>query len=277
MLESAGGAGGQTQSKIASNGNQLYVTYTDTGTDPLGDIRGERLTAAGSITVLDPGGVAIATGGAAQVTSDVAFVSPGIYMVAWSDNRNAGVSGSDIYGQTVLAASGGLDGTNFVISENPEDETSPAVTAGPGGKPAMVAYERRRTDLEALRIGTRRITFSGSTGQTCSMDSQCVSGFCVDSRCCDQACGGTDKTDCQACSTGAGAQVNGICSVILATNHVCRGYADTFCDIREFCDGVASSCPADVGRRMGIACTTSAGGAGVCPANDASGAPHVCQ
>jgi large repetitive protein len=273
----ASGGGNQTQSKITSSGGQLYVTYTDSSADVNGDIRGERITAAGSISVLDPGGDAIATGAAAQTTSDVVFVSPNLYVVVWADNRDAGTSGFDIYGQTVLITNGALDGANFVISANPEDETTPSVTSGPGGRPAMVAYERQRPDLNTMRVGTRRIVFSGSTGTTCAMDSACVSGFCVDGRCCDQACGGTDKTDCQACSVAAGAQVNGECSVILSTTHVCRGYATVFCDIKEFCDGVSTSCPPDLGRREGIACTDAAGNPGVCPANDITGAPHFCQ
>ena len=194
----------------------------------------------------------------------------------WSDGRNVGSNGNDIYGQSVLST-GQIDGANFVISANPEDETGPSITAGPAGKPAMVAYEKRRTDIDAVRVATRRVTFKGGLGSTCSLDSACTSGFCVDGRCCDSACGGTDKTDCQACSVGNGAQVNGVCSVILDTGHVCRGYATSFCDIREFCDGTNITCPPDLGRRQGLACTTPAGGAGVCPPNDVTGAPHFCQ
>jgi hypothetical protein len=141
----------------------------------------------------------------------------------------------------------------------------------------MVIYEKDRPDIDTTRAATRRVTFSGSLGTSCSMDSQCASGFCVDGRCCDQACGGTNTGDCQACSLGAGSSTNGLCEVIANTNHVCRNYADTFCDVREKCDGVSTTCPVDLGRREGVNCTDSGGQPGVCPANDVTGSPHVCQ
>ena len=96
------------------------------------------------------------------------------------------------------------------------------------------------------RDDVHKVLIIGSGGGNCSSDSQCASGFCVDSRCCDTACGGTDKTDCQACSVINGASVDGICSV-LPTKYQCRGYADTYCDRKEFCDGVNPTCPPDIG------------------------------
>lgn len=268
-------SGAQTQAQATAGGGQFYVTWTDSRTDAMGDIYGTRVGATSAPAALD-GSVALATGAAAQSESDVQFVQPNLFVVVWTDGRNVGSTGTDIFGQSVLTT-GQIDGPNFIVSQNPEDESGPAIAAGPAGKPAMVAYEKRRTDIDAVRVVTRRVTFKGGLGTSCSLDSACTSGFCRDGRCCDSDCGGGDKFDCEACSIGNGAQVNGICSTITDTSHVCRGYASTFCDVREFCDGVSTACPPDLGRRQGIACTTSGGSAGVCPANDVTGAPHVCQ
>jgi hypothetical protein len=263
--------GNQTLASITFGNGEMFVAWQDSRTDIAGDIFGARLSAANStLTVLDPNGIAIASGAAAQSEPSVAFIQPNLHVVVWGQDGN-------IFGQSVITNTGALDGGNFEISSNPESENRPVITAGPSGKPAMVVYEKVRPDLDTVRVVARRITFSGSSGTTCSQDSACVSGFCVDGVCCDSACGGNNTTDCQACSVSRGAQVTGQCSIILDTSHICRNYADTFCDRRELCDGVNITCPADVGRREGVACTLPGGvGTGVCPENDPPG-PHVCQ
>lgn len=48
-------------------------------------------------------------------------------------------------------------------------------------------------------------------GQPCTLDSECVSRFCVDAVCCNAPCGGSDPKDCQACSIKAGALQDGVC------------------------------------------------------------------
>lgn len=50
------------------------------------------------------------------------------------------------------------------------------------------------------------------TGQGCSAGTECVTGNCVDSYCCDTACSG----GCDACSAAAGASQNGTCTVLSA-------------------------------------------------------------
>ena len=64
-----------------------------------------------------------------------------------------------------------------------------------------------------------------------------------------------------------------MCSIIPA-GIVCRNNANNFCDVREQCDGISLNCPADLGKNQGLVCNTTTGT--VCPANDASGAPHAC-
>ena len=83
----------------------------------------------------------------------------------------------------------------------------------------------------------------GSPG--CRIDAECPSNrhFCVDSVCCDTACGGGDPKDCQACSVTAGAPTNGTCAV-LKSSRICRDVAGP-CDVAERCNGSTTDCPAD--------------------------------
>jgi len=169
----------------------------------------------------------------------------------------------------------------FVIPANAGNESGPTVTAGPNGKPAMVAYEHFRSDLSTIRVNTRRVSFdatsTGNNGAACNNGNQCSSGFCIDNVCCENSCGNGSTNDCQACSITRGGSADGLCTVITNTNYLCRNYADPFCDRLERCDGTNPTCPPDLGRREGVACTDANNNPGVCPANDVTGAPHACQ
>ncbi|MBM4362276.1 MAG: hypothetical protein FJ104_06320, partial [Deltaproteobacteria bacterium] len=90
-------------------------------------------------------------------------------------------------------------------------------------------------------------------GATCGAASDCASGFCADGVCCNTACGG-GVVDCQACSTVAGAAVNGTCGAA-AAGATCRPAVDA-CDTAEACDGVSTTCPAvDAKSAAGTPCT----------------------
>jgi hypothetical protein len=81
-------------------------------------------------------------------------------------------------------------------------------------------------------------------GINCSAGSECLSGFCVDGRCCNTACDGGDTTNCQACSIAAGAASNGTCATSTAGT-VCRASVDLSCDLAETCSGTSTACPPD--------------------------------
>jgi hypothetical protein len=276
----SGAANGQFTPDVAVSGNQLLVVWDDRRNEAPGDIYGARLTAAGSLNVLDPNGIAIATTGG-QSEPTVVGTQNGRWVVAWTDDRNSATNQRDIYGQDIQAS--GTIGTEFVISGGTEDEFAPAFQNDPSSstKPAIV-YSKVRADINTRRVYRRTLTYLGDNGNTCSMASQCSSGFCVDGYCCDTDCGGSQTAfpkDCQACSMARGAAANGTCGVVSA-GILCRWYdsgtsADTYCDVTEACDGVNTTCPQDLGRHAGLACT-GACGAGHCPANDATGAPHIC-
>ena len=94
-------------------------------------------------------------------------------------------------------------------------------------------------------------------GTPCTTDIQCASGHCVDDVCCDTPCGGSDTSDCQACSVATGATVDGTCEPVPAGT-TCRTAAGV-CDAPESCDGIGTACPSDGRVAAGIECRPAAG------------------
>ena len=88
-------------------------------------------------------------------------------------------------------------------------------------------------------------------GGRCAEAGQCLSGFCVDSVCCDVACGG----QCQACSAARTSGSNGTCAP-LPNGGVCRP-AMGACDVAEVCSG--GVCAADGFATAGTSCRSAAG------------------
>ncbi|MBK8253758.1 MAG: hypothetical protein IPK82_13960 [Polyangiaceae bacterium] len=98
-------------------------------------------------------------------------------------------------------------------------------------------------------------------GQPCGTGMDCVSGFCADGVCCDSACG-NGEVDCQACSVAAGASVDGECGLVNA-GAPCRNSTGE-CDPAETCDGMNTTCPADVVEAQGTPCSMGTCQIGVC-------------
>jgi hypothetical protein len=280
-------SGTQAGADVAFGGGRFLVVWEDRRNDPaLNDIYGSRVTASGgALTVQDPSGLPISqVVGSAQSAPSVAFGTTNTgFLVAWTDARNAATTGTDIWGVQLNGITAAL-GLAFAISAGEGDEGSVDVSPGPSATPFPfnVAYSKRNVALGTVRMQLRRVGLSTAGGSTCTSGTQCESGFCVDGRCCDTACGGNTTTDCQACSVARGAVADGTCTIIAATLHyICRDYAvrtDTpQCDVREYCDGASTACPADLGQNAGAACTKMNGTTGTCPAADATGAPHSCQ
>ncbi len=90
--------------------------------------------------------------------------------------------------------------------------------------------------------------FAKQNGDPCAAARECHSAFCIDGVCCDSACGGSDPTDCQACSAAAGAILSptrdGICRP-RRIGQLCRA-STAATDPAESCDGQLLSCPLDV-------------------------------
>jgi hypothetical protein len=123
---------------LASNGRDYLVAWTDTrnfNTHDL-DIYGARITADGR--VLDEHGFAISAAAAEQ--SQPAVASNGSdYLVVWSDTRNQGATGRDIYGTCVNDA--GLVGVpaGLPINQREFDQQLPDVSYGGHGRFLVVS------------------------------------------------------------------------------------------------------------------------------------------
>lgn len=264
------GANGQFNPRATFLSGTGLVVWEDRRIDTQGDVFGSRVTLGGTLAVLDPAGLSISgTAAGEQISPTVSSLS-GSFLVAWTDGRNINTTGTDIFGQQV-GTSGAINGAAFAISADPENEDDPVLSDALTNV-TRIAYTRLRPDLQTLRVETRTIGASSGTGQSCSNDGQCSTGFCIDSRCCDTACGGNNNTDCQACAKSKTGGVDGTCSFVPSTTF-CRNYASTICDLREYCTGTSPNCPADVGRNQGQVCNSTTGTR--CPSNAPPG-PHGC-
>ena len=266
------GAAGEFSPRVAFLNGVALVVWEDRRVDANGDIFGRRVTLdTGAIALVDANDFSISGAVAGEQNAPAVTALGASFLVVWTDGRNVGATGTDIFAQQV-GTNASLNGPAFVVSNNPEDENAPALSDSLSDNIVRIAYNRSRPDLQTVRVETRLIATSSGTGQICSTDSQCSTGFCVDSRCCDTACGGNNATDCQACARSKTGQADGTCSFVPPTSF-CRNYANTFCDIREYCTGSSPDCPPDLGKNQGLVCNTTTGA--VCPSNAAPG-PHGC-
>ncbi|WP_146209753.1 hypothetical protein [Vitiosangium sp. GDMCC 1.1324] len=187
-----------------ASGN-YFVVWSDTrNTTTSNDIYGTRVNSAG--TVLDASGFAISNAPLEQFAPSIATAGDSLVAV-WQDARNS--IDNDIFGNRLLGSGGVLDGSGFSISSSTDEQTpvvSPAVTGQ-----QLVLYSAPDPSLSIPRIRGRLISRQ-PLGNTCSLNQDCASGFCVDGVCCNSACGGNSSDDCLACSTVTGATANGTCT-----------------------------------------------------------------
>jgi hypothetical protein len=140
-------------------------------------------------------------------------------------------------------------------------------------------------------------TSHAPNGATCTMGTDCASGFCTDGVCCNVACGASDPNDCQACSVAAGATTDGTCR-LLPSGTTCDDASlctsGDACNATGACVGSTSctaidachiaSCSPTVGLCMqtpipnGTACNDGNGCTigETCQAGVCSGTPVVC-
>lgn len=122
-------------------------------------------------------------------------------------------------------------------------------------------------------------------GQACVTESECDSANCIDGVCCNSVCGYGSPSDCQACSTAAGAAVDGTCGVV-KMGVICRPQSD-LCDVADACDGTSMACSSDRIQTKGAICRAAAGPCDVeescsgtdkkCPANSFKSSSTVCR
>lgn len=116
----------QIQPRSASSGAGALVVWSERDAAGLGDIRGTRLAADG--TVLDPDGIPIFVGPGDQRVPDVVWNGES-YFVVWEDRL---VYPGDVYGIHVSADGVVLDPERITIAEGPGQHGYPSVAFGGG-------------------------------------------------------------------------------------------------------------------------------------------------
>ena len=146
------GVGRTGKPTIAFGGTNYLVAWEDTRFGCC-SIYGTRVSPAGS--VLDPGGIAIATRGREQVEPTAAFDGTN-YLVAWADNRSVVSSGSDIYGAHVTQDGRVLEARGILLSTVVQRKPRQARCVVPrvlGQRLAMARARIRRAHCSVGRIG----------------------------------------------------------------------------------------------------------------------------
>ena len=189
------------------------------------------------------------------------------FVATWEDTRSGRF---DVYVARVEPTQGTLlDPQGLALTRSPGyDEVNPRI-ASDGARGSLVIHWGKdlAAQYQQTRVFAQRfIDQPGPNGSQCSRSEDCTSSYCVDGVCCDTACGGGASTDCQACSTAAGAAADGQCGPIV-DQRVCRWDAAP-CDAPERCDGTHLECPADVLAPMGQVCR---------PASSVCDVPEACD
>lgn len=213
-----------------------------------------------------------ATGGSRSSTTATGAKAPGS-----SHSSSGGVglvtstggSGGAVAGTTTNGGSAGSESTTSTGG------TTPATGSSGGNQDGGV----RPTDAPALLL---------SNGASCNAGSECESGLCVESVCCDGKCDGQCESCKQTgalgtCKTVKGNPISG--KTACAGNGTCQGQCDgsngktcsypggtTICTAASCKDGKAT--PASVCDGLG-ACTTP--GSNTCPSNLCSSDGSKCQ
>jgi hypothetical protein len=146
-------ANGQTSPAIAGatnnpHKNKWFVTWSDARNGGINDIYGARLQwSSNTVSVLDPGGIAVSTAQGLQVEPAVAYNPQNSnFMSVWSDARSASEA-RDIYGARVAVNNGNvLDPGGILVSRSANQQAAPAMAAC-GGK-YLVVWTDTRNDYQ---------------------------------------------------------------------------------------------------------------------------------
>lgn len=141
-------ATGQQRLPVAQgNGTSYYVIWEDKRTSSFGDVYGNLVSTSG--TVADTSGTAICT--AADTQTALQLASTGTeWLAAWHDKRTLDSLNHDIYGRTIDG--GGTPGTEFVIVDDPSNQTYPSLASN--GTDYFVAWTDARFSNDGDIFGT---------------------------------------------------------------------------------------------------------------------------
>lgn len=151
-LAIATGPGEQRGCTAASNGTDFLVTFTDEVPFPADrDVRATRVAADGS--VLDPGGIGVATSAAPQYAPAVASDGDG-YLIAWYES--AAAANPLVYAARVSASGALLDANGFALAPGATAQVSPELASDGVGYLAIWEQPGGATgvDLHGVRISS---------------------------------------------------------------------------------------------------------------------------
>ncbi|RKH01230.1 HYR domain-containing protein [Corallococcus carmarthensis] len=143
----------QGNPKVASGDGLFFVTWEDSrnGTGTTTDVYGARIRALDG-AVLEPDGIAVATGNSDENSPATAF-GEGYFLVAWTDYRN-GSSNPDIHGARVRASDGTVaDSPSLPITTRAEIQRTPAVAFD--GSHFLTVWHDQRSGVPSEVYGAR--------------------------------------------------------------------------------------------------------------------------
>jgi hypothetical protein len=145
------GAAPEGEPDVAWNGTNYLVVWQDYRSGTGYDVYAARVSAAG--TVLEAGGIAVSTAAGDQTSPAVASDGSG-WLVTWTDARNLGTTGDDVYAARISGAGTVQDATGIAVSTAAGAQRSPTVAHD--GTGWLLAWEDRRSgafaDLYAARV-----------------------------------------------------------------------------------------------------------------------------
>ena len=152
--------GAQQNPAVAANGSTFLVVWEDqrlAGSNGPA-IYGTRVTAGldGGGVVEDPSGIVVSPAGASAPS--VAANGTG-FLVVWSDGRNVGTNGLDIFGARVDASGRVIDSGGFPVCKAAGDQLSPAVSVV--GADSFVVWQDARDAQAGPLIYGARVTKAG--------------------------------------------------------------------------------------------------------------------
>ena len=136
------GTGGQAYPALASGGAQAFVVWQDFRNNPgttFADVYGAQVEVGATLAVH---GEAKISGAANSEVSPAVAANGTNFLVVWADNRNALLTGRDIYGARLNSEGVPLDLTPLAISSATNDQSDPAVAAN--GADYFVAWSDKR-------------------------------------------------------------------------------------------------------------------------------------
>lgn len=144
------------QPRVATDGTNFLVTWHSDRNDLSGsDIYAARVSS--TATVLDPNGILVSYSANDQARPAIAFDGSN-YLVVWEDYRSR--VQPDVYGARVSPEGHVLDGSGFVISNEPVDEGNLAVHWG--GESFLVVWSQRRSETNyEFDVYGARVTSDG--------------------------------------------------------------------------------------------------------------------